>query len=280
MNAPASTVEALLREAAASGIDRLDAGLLMLHALRRPLHDRAWLIAHDTDPVAADAAATFAALCRRRQAGEPVAYLTGRKEFWGLDLAVDARVLTPRADTETLVEWALALIDGTDRPRVLDLGTGSGAIALAFKSSRPDAVVEAVDASSDALAVARGNARELGLEVLFQAGDWLEQVSGVYDLIVSNPPYIPEADPHLPALAHEPLQALVAGADGLDDIRCIVSQAPGRLVAGGWLLLEHGHDQARAVRELLTAAGLAGAVSRRDLAGIERCSGAQWPGRG
>jgi release factor glutamine methyltransferase len=270
----------LLREAAARGLDKLDAGLLLLHVLQRPHHDRAWLLTHDRDPVNEAAAEAFTALCQRRLAGEPVAYLTGRKEFWGLDLAVDARVLTPRPDTETLVEWALDLMTPWTRPRVLDLGTGSGAIALAILSSRPDAQVEAVDASQDALAVAQANARELGLAVTFQSGNWLGEVNGVFDLILSNPPYIAAGDPHLAALAHEPLGALVAGADGLDDIRQIVRQAPDRLESGGWLLLEHGHSQAAAVRDLLADAGFAMPTSRKDLAGIERCSGAQWPGRG
>jgi release factor glutamine methyltransferase len=157
---------------------------------------------------------------------------------------------------------------------VLDLGTGSGAIALAIQSARPDAQVEAVDRSADALAVAAANAQRLALPVRFRQADWLEG-AGTYDLIASNPPYIAEADPHLPALAHEPRPALVAGADGLDDLRRIAAAAPAHLRPGGWVLLEHGWDQAEAVRGLLAAAGLAEASSRKDLAGIARCSGAR-----
>jgi release factor glutamine methyltransferase len=161
--------------------------------------------------------------------------------------------------------------------QVLDLGTGSGAIALALQHSRPQDEVTAVDASPDALAVARTNAVHLGLPVRFEAGSWLTQVTGRFHAIVSNPPYVTEADPHLGALTHEPWQALVAGADGLDDIRQIIDQAPAHLHPGGWLLLEHGWDQAEAVRALLEAAGFVQVQSRRDLAGMERCSGGQWP---
>lgn len=264
-----------LREAlAASGLERLDAALLLLHVLGRSAQDRAWLIAHDDDALAPADAERFSALCRRRAGGEPVAYLVGEKEFFGLPLAVDARVLVPRPDTETLVEWALEVLQGRSAPRVIDLGTGSGAIALALQQARPDARVEAVDRSAEALAVASANAQRLGLPVAFHQADWLAAACGPYDLIVSNPPYVAAGDPHLPALQHEPLSALVAGSDGLDDIRRIVADAPALLAPGGWLLLEHGWDQAAAVRELLAAAGLAEARSRRDLAGMERCSGA------
>jgi len=266
---------------AGAGLDRRDAQMLLLHALGRAPHDRAWLLAHDRDTLPDAAVRHFAALCARRAAGEPVAYLTGHKEFFGLPLAVDARVLDPRPDTETLVEWALALPLAAAGPvRVLDLGTGSGAIALAIKSQRPAWRVEALDASSGAVAVAAANAQALGLEVAVRTGHWLDGVMDTFDLIVSNPPYIADGDPHLPALRHEPLQALVAGADGLDDIRAIVAQAPARLSPGGWLLLEHGHDQAAAVRGLLAAAGLAQVASRADLAGIERCSGGNRPAHG
>lgn len=275
--APATVAQAL-RAIAALGIDRLDALLLLLHALQRPVHERAWLLAHDDDALPTGAWPAVAALCARRRAGEPVAYLLGEKEFHGLALQVDARVLVPRPDTETLVDWALEVVQGRDRPTVLDLGTGSGAIALALQHARPDAVVDAVDASADALAVARENARRLGLAVRFAQADWLAGAASGYDLIVSNPPYIAAGDPHLPALAHEPVSALVSGADGLDDLRRIVADAPAHLAPGGWLLLEHGHDQAGAVRALLTAAGLEAAQSRPDLAGIERCSGARRAG--
>lgn len=267
------TLRQALAQAAALGLARIDAQLLLLHVLGRAGGERGWLIAHDDDALAPSAAEAFRALCRRRADGEPVAYLVGEKEFFGLRLQVDARVLVPRPDTETIVEWALELLKDRSAPRVLDLGTGSGAIALALQSARPDARVEAVDRSAEALAVAQANARRLGLPVAFRRADWLQGAAS-YELIVSNPPYVAEGDPHLPDLAHEPRQALVAGADGLDDVRRIVAAAPAHLVEGGWLLLEHGWDQAEAVRGLLTAAGLAGASSRTDLAGIARCSGA------
>lgn len=251
--------------------------MLLLHTLERPLHERAWLIAHDSDTLPSGAALQFDTLVRRRLAGEPVAYLTGRKPFYGLDLAIDARVLDPRDDTETLVDWALALSPTEPRPtpwRFLDLGTGSGAIALALSSHRPDAEVTAIDRSEDALAVATSNSERLGLPIRLLAGDWFAPVKGErFDVIVSNPPYIAESDPHLPALAHEPLSALVSGPDGLADIRRLIMEAPGHLAPGGWLLLEHGWDQAESVRSLLSAAGFDEAQSRRDLARIERCSG-------
>ncbi|MEZ5607810.1 MAG: peptide chain release factor N(5)-glutamine methyltransferase [Burkholderiaceae bacterium] len=265
-----------LARAQASGLPRIDIQMLLLHVLGRATHDRAWLIAHDDDALAPDAAARFDALCARRRDGEPVAYLTGTKAFHGLTLQVDARVLDPRDDTETLVDWALELLPA-DRPaRVLDLGTGSGAIALALAAARPQAELWAVDASADALAVAQANGQRLGLAVTWRHGHWLAPVAGQrFDLIVSNPPYIAEGDPHLPALAHEPRQALASGPDGLRDLRTICAAAPGHLRPGGWLLLEHGHDQAAAVRALLLQAGLGQVQLRRDLAGTPRCSGGQ-----
>ena len=263
-----------LAQAAAQGLGRIDAQLLLLHAIGRGDADRGWLIAHDDDALPASQAAAFQALCARRAEGEPVAYLLGEKEFWGLHLAVDARVLVPRPDTETLVAWALEVLQERAAPRVIDLGTGSGAIALAIQSARPDARVEAVDRSADALAVAGANAQRLGLPVHLRQAHWLDG-AGTYDLVVSNPPYIAAGDPHLPGLAHEPQGALVGGPDGLDDLRAIAAAAPAHLAPGGWLLLEHGWDQAEAVRGLLTAAGLADAGSRTDLAGIPRCSGAR-----
>ncbi len=271
-----ATVAQALAAAIALGIDRLDAQLLLLHGLGREAHDRAWLLAHDTDPMPEAAWSALSALLSRRLAGEPVAYLLGEKEFHGLRLQVDARVLVPRPDTETLVDWALQCLAGAAAPRVLDLGTGSGAIALALQHARPDAQVDAVDASADALAVASANAGRLGLAVRFRQADWLDGAADGYALIASNPPYIADGDPHLPALRHEPTGALVAGSDGLDDIRRIVADAPAHLAAGGWLLLEHGHDQAAAVRELLASRGFADVQSRDDLAGIPRCSGGIW----
>ena len=267
------TLSEALQQAAVLGLARLDAQLLLLHALRRPAGDRAWLIAHDGDALPAAAAASFGAACRRRAAGEPVAYLVGEREFFGLPLRVDARVLVPRPDTETLVEWSLEVLRDRRAPRVVDLGTGSGAIALAIRQARADAQVEAVDRSAEALAVAAANAQRLGLGVSFRRADWLQGAAGSYDLVVSNPPYIATGDPHLPALRHEPLEALVAGEDGLDAIRRIAQAAPAHLRPGGWLLLEHGFDQAPAVRALLAAAGLRDVGSRTDLAGLDRCSG-------
>ncbi|RKR70231.1 [protein release factor]-glutamine N5-methyltransferase [Acidovorax sp. 94] len=277
MKSAPPTLAQALAQAHTLGLARIDAQLLLLHAVGRPDAGRAWLLAHDTDAMDEAARGQFMALCQRRLAGEPVAYLTGRKEFYGLPLQVDARVLDPRPDTETLVDWALEVIAPLASPRVVDLGTGSGAIALALQSQRADAQVLAVDASADALAVAQANAERLGLPVQFQPANWLAGVEGPFDAIVSNPPYIPSADPHLAALTHEPLQALASGADGLEDIRTIVAQAPTNLRPGGWLLLEHGYDQAEAVQALLAAQGFAQVQSRNDLAGIARCTGGQWP---
>jgi len=271
------TLAQALAQAHTLGLARIDAQLLLLHTVGRAGSDRAWLLAHDTDAMDEAKHTQFIALCQRRAAGEPVAYLTGRKEFYGLPLQVDARVLDPRPDTETLVDWALEVIAPLASPRVVDLGTGSGAIALALQSQRTDAQVLAVDASTDALAVARSNAERLGLPVEFQPANWLTGVEGPFDAIVSNPPYIPSADPHLAALTHEPLQALASGADGLEDIRTIMAQAPAHLRPGGWLLLEHGYNQAKAVQALLQAAGFVQVQSRNDLADIARCTGGQWP---
>jgi release factor glutamine methyltransferase len=264
----------------ALGIDRLEAQTLLLHVLRRPLHDRAWLLAHDGDPMRADVLDGLLALGARRAAGEPVGYLTGWQAFYGLELAVDPRVLVPRPDTETLVDWALAIMEPLSAPTVLDLGTGSGAIALALQQQRPDARVLAVDASADALAVARANASRLGLPVEVLQSDWFGSVQGRFDLIVSNPPYIAEGDAHLPGLRHEPRSALASGTDGLDDLRRIVAGARSHLAPGGWLLMEHGWDQASAVRDLLAARHYEQVASRKDLAAIERCSGGKSPAGG
>lgn len=277
MNTLPLTVTQALHHCQQQGLERLDAQMLVLLACGQGLHQRAWLLTHDGDVLTDAQQATLQAALARRVAGEPMAYITGTKEFFGLPLRVDARVLDPRPDTETLVEWALELLDKRLAPRVVDLGTGSGAIALALKSHCPQARVEAVDYSADALNVARANAQQLQLDVQFAQGSWLEPVQGDFDLIVSNPPYIASADPHLAALRHEPLSALASGVDGLDDIRAIIAQSTQHLRPGGWLLLEHGYDQSEAVCALLTQTGFADAQSRHDLAGIARCSGAQWP---
>ncbi len=273
------TLTQCLAQAQTLGLARLDAQMLLLHSLGRSVHERAWLLAHGTDLLTAVQQQAMQVALQRRLAGEPVAYITGRKEFFGLTLSVDARVLDPRADTETLVDWALAVLpapcSSAPSQRILDLGTGSGAIALALQHARPDAQVCAVDASEAALAVARANAAQLNVPVRFWASDWFAQVDGMFDLIVSNPPYIADADPHLAALRHEPLQALASGPDGLNDLRRIVADAQAHLAPEGWLLLEHGFDQADAVRGLLTEAGFTQVQSQADLAGLARCSGGQ-----
>ena len=279
------TCQQALEEAKALGLDRLDAHLLLLHALGKTEGDRAWLLAHDDEPLEQSTASTFHALTLRRASGEPLAYIVGYKEFFGLTLKVDSRVLIPRPDTETLVEWALDILQAptfSGCARILDLGTGSGAVALALAHSlgaagRPPSVM-ALDASADALAVASDNAIKLKLDVQFALSDWFEKVSTRLHLIASNPPYISSQDAHLAALQHEPLEALAAGHDGLDDIRNIIQNAPDYLEPGGWLLLEHGHDQSVAVRELLARRGFGQVQSRLDLAGIARCSGGQWSG--
>jgi release factor glutamine methyltransferase len=260
------------------GLPRLDAQVLLLHALGRAPHDRAWLLAHGDDLLDASVQTTFEAHAQRRLNTEPVAYITGQKEFFGLTLHVDHRVLDPRADTETLVEWALSCLADTPSPDVVDLGTGSGAIALALKHSRPDAQVSAVDASAEALSVASANAERLALPVDFHHGSWLAPLNGrTFDAIVSNPPYVASDDEHLTALKYEPLSALASGADGLDDIRVIVREATQHLKPDGWLLIEHGYDQAHAAQTLLGNQGFVNVQSRPDLAGILRCSGGQWP---
>ena len=280
-----SSIAHTLAKARSAGLDRLDADLLLLHALGNRATElnqrRSWLLAHDADPVAPDTQALFEQLVLRRRGGEPLAYIVGHKEFFGLDLLVDPRVLVPRADTEVLVEWALACIDQLplrctgDPIRLLDLGTGSGAIALAIGHARPLTQVDAVDASAGALELARANAARLGLALQWLEGSWYEPVTGQYDVIVSNPPYVRADDPHLPGLAHEPGTALVSGADGLHDIRHIVNGAAAHLLPDGWLLLEHGFDQGPDVSALLQAAGFRHISARRDLGGHWRCSGGQ-----
>jgi release factor glutamine methyltransferase len=273
-----TTIDAALAGARSAGLDRLDAQLLLGAVLGR---DRGWLIAHGDDALAPDQAVRFDALVVRRLAGEPVAYLLGRKDFHGLTLQVSPAVLVPRPDTETLVDWALELLGtelaGTDAPQVLDLGTGSGAIALAIKHRCPRADLSAVDTSPEALAVANANARTLGLPLTLLAGHWWAPVAGRrFDLVVSNPPYIAGDDHHLDALQHEPRLALTPGGDGLDSLREIIAGASAHLRDGSWLLMEHGHDQASDVQALLTAAGLHEVATRRDLGGNERCTGGRW----
>lgn len=274
---PIPTVRALLDQASAQ-LDPADAQLLLAHALGR---DRAWLYAHDRDPVDPAARRRFADLVARRRAGEPVAYLRGRQGFWSLDLAVGPATLIPRPETERLVELALDRLP-CDAPLALaDLGTGSGAIALALALERPRARIVATDLSAAALAVARGNADVLGAgNIEFRHGSWFEPLAGErFDLVASNPPYVADGDPHLARgdLRFEPAAALSSGTDGLDDIRAIVRGAPAHLVPGGWLLLEHGFDQGAAVCALLQAAGFAEVGTGRDLEGRDRVGFGRWP---
>jgi release factor glutamine methyltransferase len=243
--------------------------------------ERAWLVAHADEPLAGGDAAAFAALAQRRLRGEPVAYLTGIREFWGLALTVSPAVLIPRPETETLVEVALARLPPERDIRVLDLGTGSGAIALAVAHERPRARVLATDASADALAIARGNAHRLGIgNVEFAQTDWYASMPTLwrdlrFDLIASNPPYVATGDPHLDEgdLRFEPDVALASGGDGLAAIRTIVAGAREHLAPGGTLVVEHGYDQADRVLGLFAAAGFVEIAAVRDLAGISRVVG-------
>jgi len=267
----ASEAPTVGRALANAGLVPVDAQVLLAHALGR---ERAWLAAHAGDTLSREAADAFFALAKRRRAGEPVAYLTGRREFWGLSLAVSPAVLIPRPETETLVELALARLPADRDAVVLDLGTGSGAIALALAHERPRARVVATDASDEALAVASGNARELGIgNVEFVKSNWYDRVPDVRcDLIAANPPYVEPGDPHLEEgdVRFEPRVALVPAGDGLSALRAIVAGAPSWLVPGGTLVVEHGYDQQDAVRALFVAAGLVEVVAARDLAGIPR----------
>ncbi len=272
----------LLREAAARlpGPEaRFEAELLLMHALGC---DRAWLFSHPESVPEATAAARFSELVARRARGEPVAYLIGRRSFWTLDLEVTPAVLVPRPDTELLVEAALEKLRDVEAPEVLDLGTGSGAIALALAAERPDARVVATEVSAEALSVAAANARRHGLgNIEFVEGSWYAPLGGRrFHLIASNPPYIAEGDAHLEKgdLPYEPRQALVSGADGLLALREIASAAPLHLHGGGWLLVEHGFSQGAAVRELFAAARLDRIESRHDIEGRERTTlGARSP---
>jgi len=266
------TVRELLR-AANARIDGGEAQLLLAHVLQST---RGWLFAHGDDAVSDADAQAFGALIDRRLAGEPVAYLTGRRGFWSFDLAVSPATLIPRPETERLVELALERLPDDAAVRVADLGTGTGAIALALAHERPQARVLATDLSAAALEIAGANARALGLRnVEFRLGSWWAPLKGeTFDLVASNPPYIALGDPHLDEgdLRFEPAAALASGAEGLDAIRAIVRQAPAHLVEGGWLLLEHGWDQGAAVRALLEVAGFQSVHTAQDLEGRDRVS--------
>jgi release factor glutamine methyltransferase len=249
---------------------RLEAELLLAHALDRP---RSWFYAHAGDMLEARDSQVFEELIRRRDRGEPVAQITGRRGFWSLELLVTPDTLIPRPETELLVELALERLPRTEPRHVLDMGTGTGAVALAIASERPLADVTATDASEAALAVARDNAAESGLPLTLMSSDWYQALPDRrFDLVVSNPPYIAAADPHLKQgdLRFEPVSALVSGVDGLDAIRVIAAGALAHLNPGGWLLVEHGHDQGAAVRALFQDAGLASVATERDLEQRER----------
>lgn len=257
-----------------SRLPRLEQSMLWEHVLGV---SRVWLITHDTDPLPSESVAQYKQLERRRTMGEPMAYLIGWREFMGHRFTVEPSVLIPRPDTETLVEQALLALRGVDRPRVLDLGTGSGAIAISIALARPDAVVIASDYSEKAIQVAQKNAHDLCGKVEFSTGSWYDALNGhnAFDLIVSNPPYISSDDPHLLQgdIRFEPRQALTDGASGLRDLQTIICGGRDHLRPQGQLWVEHGWDQAEQVRLMLHHAGYSSVSSKQDLAGIERVSG-------
>ena len=252
---------------------RLEVQILLCHALGVA---RVWLISHDRDALAEPAAQTYSALLTRRLAGEPIAYIVGSREFFGLEFKTTPAVLIPRPETELLVELVLVRIPENQPCKVLDLGTGSGAIAISIAKNCSQAAVTALDQSLAALAVARDNAARLQVPNLrLLRSDWFSALDGEkFDLIVSNPPYVEAADPHLQRgdVRFEPLSALASGADGLDDIRRIATAAPQHLKPGGWLLFEHGYNQGEGCREILRQQGFLAVETIRDLAGLERVS--------
>jgi release factor glutamine methyltransferase len=258
-------------------IPALEIRLLLQHLLKV---DRAWLISHENNVLEASIHAEFQALLKRRSSGEPLAYIVGYREFYGLKLKVTPDTLIPRADTETLVEAALEKTGKQKCCRILDLGTGSGAIALAVARHRPQAHVLAVDVSEKALNVAYENAQMQNINnITFLQSDWFDALKGeLFDVMVSNPPYIEENDPHLHQadLRFEPITALVSGKDGLKDLQVIIDSAKDHLKPYGWLMLEHGYNQARAVANLMREAGFAEVAHKYDLAGIERVTLGQW----
>ena len=267
------------RLAAASLSPRLDAEVLLMHITGLA---RTALITRAQEPLSPEQEDRLHELLARRARGEPVAYLTGKREFWSLELNVTPDVLIPRPETELLVEQALERIPVDADWTIADLGTGSGAVALAIAGERPRCRLIATDASAAALGVARRNAQQLHINnIEFRQGDWLAPIAGTQlDMLVSNPPYVREDDPHLLQgdVRFEPKSALAAGADGLDAIRRIIAASGTSLKAGAWLLLEHGYDQGLAARTLLVAHGYHSVTSCRDLAGHERVSAGRWPG--
>ncbi|OWQ86777.1 protein-(glutamine-N5) methyltransferase, release factor-specific [Roseateles terrae] len=271
------TVAQALQQAIQAGLPRAEAQYLLQAVLKC---GRSWLISHDTDPLTPAQLERFQDWLVKRLDEVPLAYLVGEKEFFGLRLAVTPDTLIPRPDTEVLVQWALERLAGLTAPRVVDMGTGSGAIALAIAAQRPDAAVHMVDASAGALKVAVGNAERLGLPVQAHLGSWFEPLSGQppFDLIVSNPPYVAGNDEHLRALRHEPRSALTPEGNGLSDLGHLTQHAPALLVPGGWLLLEHGWDQAESVASLLHERGFGDVSLRRDLGGQPRVTGGCWAG--
>ena len=277
MTSQCPPLDAVLRQAC-ERIDGADARALLAHALQRP---PVWLFAHGDEPIDAAAQQRFEALLARRIEGEPVAYLIGRRGFWAFDLLVSPQTLIPRPETELLVELALERAPPAAGLRMADLGTGSGAIALALAHERPQAQVIAVDVSEGALEIARANAQALRLHnVEFRHGDWLAPLAGErFHLIASNPPYIGDDDPHLREgdLRFEPARALSSGPDGLEAIDTIIRDAPAHLHPGGWLLLEHGWEQGEALRGLLSAAGFDAVSTHRDLEHRDRVTLGHWP---
>ena len=259
----------------------LDARILLEHSLSK---DHAWLLAHRDDAIDGDALDRYKTLVRKRRSRTPVAYITGWKEFWSLRLGVDNSVLVPRPETEHLVDQALRLIPDARERHVADLGTGSGAVALAIASERPSCRVTATDVSAAALRVAQSNGQLIGVgNVVFVCADWLSALSGtVFDLIVSNPPYIAEDDPCLrqAELLHEPAGALKSGPGGLDALRMIGSNAVKHLRAGGWLVVEHGYDQREEVAKIFAQGGLQRISCRCDHAGHPRITAGQAPASG
>ncbi len=282
MDTGSITVADLLQQsreqlAAISDSPRLDAEVLLAHSLSQ---SRTWLMTWPDKALDASQLAAFTTLLQRRLQGEPVAHILGQREFWSLPLKVTPDTLIPRPETELMIETLLELYPAQPPRSLLDLGTGTGAIALAMASERPDWQITATDQSTTALAVARHNAEQLGLEAEFLAGSWFAPLgSRRFDIIASNPPYIPQHDPHLMRgdVRFEPISALAAGHDGLDDIRTICEQAPQHLMTGGRLIIEHGYDQKTAVYEVFAQNGFENLLQIDDLAGQPRLTTGIFP---